>query len=255
MKRKLLFKTASLLFKYAFPFYKLLYYRFKNKQDAFQIQLMKKLVKKGDRVLDIGANIGYYSEILSDLVGENGKVHCFEPDDLNYKYLAKVTTIRNNLALIKKAVADDEGKIILYTSDTINVENTTYKPEHFDSTYTVEKISVDKYVQQKFSVSFIKMDIQGAELKALEGMKQTLLSNKNISLITELWPYGLKNCGNTPEQIITFLEALEFQIFLINEVAIKKLEPPDIKNFKTDEAFFYNILVTRNLPESISLLN
>jgi FkbM family methyltransferase len=255
MKRKLLFKTASLLFKYAFPVYKILYYRFKNKQDSFQIQLMKKLVKKGDYVLDIGANIGYYSEILGDFVGENGKVYCFEPDDLNYKYLARVTKNKSNVELIKKAVADDEGKIILYTSDTINVENTTYKPEHFDSTYTVEKISVDKYVQKKFSVSFIKMDIQGAELKALEGMKQTLLSNKNISLMTEVWPYGLKNCGNTPDQIISFLKALDFQIFLINESSLTKLEAADIKNFKTDEAFFYNILVSRKLPESISLLS
>ncbi|HKR06347.1 MAG TPA: FkbM family methyltransferase [Bacteroidia bacterium] len=255
MKRKLIFKTASLLFKYAFPIYKIFYYRFKKKQDAFEIELVKNLVKKGDHVLDIGANIGFYSGIISNLVGENGKVHCFEPDELNFKYLSKNVNGKKNIELIKKAIAENDGQILLYTSDQINVENTTYKPEHFESTYAIEKTSVDNYVQQKFPVSFIKMDIQGAELKALEGMKQTLLANKDVVLMTEVWPYGLKNCGNTPEEIINFIQALNLKIFLIDESSIKELKAEDVQGFKAEETFFYNILVTRNLPEAISLLN
>src|ERR1051325_5275956 len=107
MKRKLLFRTASFLFKYAFTVYKILYYRFKRKQDAFEIELLKKIIKKGDYVLDIGANIGFYSEIMSELVGDTGKVFCFEPDNLNYKYLAKNIKGKKNIELIKKAVAEE----------------------------------------------------------------------------------------------------------------------------------------------------
>jgi FkbM family methyltransferase len=206
---------------------------------------MKKLIKKGDFVLDIGANIGYYADIMSLLVGGEGKVHCFEPDKLNFKYLHKVVNGKANVVLNKKAVAEEDGSILIYTSDVINVEHTTYKPEHFDATYSVEKTSIDNYVAQKFPVSFIKMDIQGAELKALEGMKKTLLSNKNIVLMTEIHPYCLVNCNTTPNQIIDFITSLGFTIFLINENSLKELNPADVENFKTDEEYFYNILCAR----------
>jgi FkbM family methyltransferase len=252
MKRKLIFKTASLLFKYAFPFYKFFYYRFKDKQDNFQIQLMKKLIKKGDFVLDIGANIGYYADRMSALVGGEGKVHCFEPDKLNFKYLRKIVNGKANVVLNKKAVAEEDGSILIYTSDVINVEHTTYKPEHFDATYSVEKTSIDNYVGQKFPVSFIKMDIQGAELKALEGMKKTLLSNKDIALMTEVAPYCLLNCGNTPKQIIDFIKSLGFTIFLINENSLKELNPADVENFKTGEEYFYNILCARKPLDALN---
>lgn len=255
MKRKLLFKTASLLFKYAFPVYKILYYRFKNKQDAFEIKLMKKIIKEGDSVLDIGANIGFYSEIMSMLVGENGKVYCFEPDNLNFKYLSHNTKNNKNVSLIRKAVAEDDGEIMLYTSDTINVENTTYKPEHFDSIYKVEKTSIDKFVQQKFAVSFIKMDIQGAELKALEGMKKTLMENKNICLLTEIHPYCLLNCGTKPDEIVKFIESNDFKIFLFDKNALKEFKNNDVINFRTEEEYFYNILCVRNSSEIMDSLN
>lgn len=251
MMRKFIFKTASFLFKHAFPVYKILYYKFKNKQDTFQIHLLRHFIRKGDHVLDIGANVGYYAEKMSELVGEKGKVHCFEPDSLNFKYLSKIIHGRKNVVLNKKAVAEEEGELLIYTSDMINVEHTTYKPEHFDFTYTVEKTSIDNYVQQKFPVSFIKMDIQGAELKALEGMKQTLLENENIVLMTEVSPYCLKNCGNTSAEMISYIRSLGFNIFLINEDTVKELTPLDVVNFKVDEEYFYNILALRNSIESL----
>jgi FkbM family methyltransferase len=255
MKRKLIFKAASFLFKYAFPFYKFFYYRFKSKQDAFEIQLMKNLIKKGDHVLDIGANIGFYSGIMSNLVGENGKVHCFEPDELNFKYLSKSINGKKNVELIKKAVAENDGHIEIYTSDVINVEHTIYKPVHFDSSYSVEKTSIDNYVQQKFPVSFIKMDIQGAELKALEGMKQTLLTNNDAVLMTEVHPYFLLNSDTTPNQMIEFIQSLEFSIYLIDSVSLKKLHDGDIKNFKSEEEYFYNILCIKNSNKSFKNIN
>ena len=255
MNRKLLFKSASFLFKNVFPVYKILYYQFKNKQDAFQLELMKELVKKGDNVLDIGANIGYYAEILSDLVGENGRVYCFEPDEINFKHLAKIAKRKNNLELIKKAVAENDGHIEIYTSDIINVEHTIYKPEHFDSSYRVEKTSVDNYIQQKFTVSFIKMDIQGAELKALEGMKQMLMTNNDIVLMTEVHPYFLLNSGTTPYQMIEFIQSLEFNIYLIGDVSLKELNDIDVKNFRREEEYFYNILCLKNSSKSFNNIN
>ena len=87
MASSLSIALGNFLYKNCFPIYKLTYKSFKEKQDAFEISLMKKYIKTGDTVLDIGANIGFYAEILSGIVGEKGNVHCFEPDTTNFKHL------------------------------------------------------------------------------------------------------------------------------------------------------------------------
>ena len=97
-------KFGNFLFKYAFSIYKPLYKVFKNKQDAFEIDLLKKHIQKNNVVLDIGANIGFYAAIISKIVGENGKVICFEPDITNFNYLKENTKrlnkTENNLKII-----------------------------------------------------------------------------------------------------------------------------------------------------------
>ena len=52
--------------------------------------LIKKEIEQGNIVLDIGANIGYYTLIVAKLVGKNGKVFAFEPDPTNFALLKKI---------------------------------------------------------------------------------------------------------------------------------------------------------------------
>jgi fibrillarin-like rRNA methylase len=99
-------KIGNWLYKNCFPLYNFTYTRFKNKNDRHEIELLKKLIKPGDHVLDIGANIGFYAKILSGFVGEKGKVYCFEPDSTNYKYLVRNTNGHNNIKLFNLAVSD-----------------------------------------------------------------------------------------------------------------------------------------------------
>src|SRR5687767_3145776 len=106
--QKLIFKSATFLFKNFYPLYKVLYYKYKFRKDGFEISLAKKLIKRGENVIDIGANIGFYAEVMSNLVGE-GKVHCFEPDQINFKHLSENLHNRNNIVLNNKAIAEEEG--------------------------------------------------------------------------------------------------------------------------------------------------
>lgn len=70
-------KLGNFLYKICFPLYKVTYASFKNKQDTFEIELLKKHIRPDNTVLDIGANIGFYATILSDLVGDKGSIHCY----------------------------------------------------------------------------------------------------------------------------------------------------------------------------------
>src|SRR4051812_7151995 len=80
---------GNFLYRNIFFLYKPMYSVFKRKQDAFEIKLLQKHIKNNDVVMDIGANIGFYALIISELVGSEGEVHCFEPDRTNFEHLKK----------------------------------------------------------------------------------------------------------------------------------------------------------------------
>lgn len=84
--------------------------------EKFETQVMEKIIKKGDIVIDCGANIGYYSLLFSKLVGESGKVFAFEPEPTNFFLLQKNLKENNitNVKALNLAVSDKEGESVLF---------------------------------------------------------------------------------------------------------------------------------------------
>jgi FkbM family methyltransferase len=224
-----------------------MYSVFKNKQDAFEIELLKKHIKKGDTVLDIGANIGFYATILSNIVGEKGKIHCFEPDATNFSHLQKTVSSYKNIIINNKAVGPKTEKIKIYTSKELNVDHRTYKPEEYDEEIEIDAVNIDDYLKST-KVDFIKMDIQGFEMEAMKGMKETLKNNPDIKMISEFWPYGLKKAGSSLRDYFVLLKELNFKIEILRD---NKLETLDLETVLEMENFpeenYFNILVTPNV--------
>lgn len=245
-------KLGNFLFKNAFLLYKPLYTRFKNKQDAFEIELLKKHIRKGDTVLDIGANIGYYALKLSEIVGKNGSVHCFEPDKKNFNYLEKATAHLKNIFISNKAVGPKTEKIKIYTSKNLNVDHRTYQPEDYDEAIEIDAVSIDDYCSTLLSkgngkLDFIKMDIQGFEMHAVQGMQKTLEKNPEIKLISEFWPYGLEKSGSSVSAYFQFLTEKGFHCYLLNKNSLEKLDPKKVKSLEgLGEEHYFNILASRN---------
>jgi FkbM family methyltransferase len=211
-----------------------------------------KVVKRDDVVLDIGANIGFYSELLCNLIGPNGEVHAFEPDNLNFSKLSSIKIKYANLFLHREAVSNENGFLTLYTSDVINVENTTYKPEHYKSSYKVPKVSIDNCFNQGKKINFIKMDIQGAELDALNGMQRVIGENDELIILMEVWNYGLRNFGTTSMELYNLIRKLHLNIFVIHNNYIKLADKETFSSFRNEERYYYNILLSK---KSLTYLN
>lgn len=239
-------KLGNFLYKKAFWLYKPTYAIFKKKQDAFEIELLNKYLQKNDVVLDIGANIGFYAKILSDIVGPNGKVHCFEPDKTNFYHLQNYCKGRNNIVLNNKAVGPKNEILKIYTSKNLNVDHRTYKPDEYADEIEIEALKIDDYLEINKKIDFIKIDIQGFEMQAIMGMERTLTENKNIKLISEFWPYGLKKAGSSVIEYFNFLTGKGFNCYLLEKNSLQKLTLEKVESIKSlGEQHYFNIFVSR----------
>lgn len=237
---------GNFLYKICFPVYKVTYKSFKEKQDAFEISLMRKYINPGDNVLDIGANIGFYAEILSDIVGKKGEVHCFEPDTTNFKHLQNRCKKLPNVTINNKAVSEKTETIKIYTSKKLNVDHRTYKPDEYDQEIDIHAISIDEYLAPLNSqINFIKMDIQGFEMSAVKGMEKTLQSPK-LKMLSEFWPYGMRKAGTSVLDYFLFLKQYDFHIYLIDNKTLIELTEEKVKTFlDMPETIYMNIFASK----------
>lgn len=195
--------------------------------EPFETNIMKKLINPGDVVIDIGANIGYYTLIFARLVGEKGKVFAFEPDPTNFSILQKniAANSYNNVVLIQKAVSSRSGKNRLYLCSTNLGDHRSYDPHNNWKSIEIDSVSLDDYFKDyKGKIHFIKMDVQGAEGQVLMGMKNLVKKNKNLTIVSEFWPLGLKVAGVSAEQYFEILMRHGYKYYQIDEKK-KLLEP------------------------------
>ncbi len=251
MASSLSIAIGNFLYKNCFPLYKVTYRSFKRKQDAFEISLIKKYTKAGDTVLDIGANIGFYAELLSGFVGEKGHVHCFEPDLTNFKHLQARCASLKNVTINNKAVADKTQILKIYTSKQLNVDHRTYKPDEYDQEIDIEAIAIDDYLpfdsaQGDKKIAFIKMDIQGFEMSAVKGMTKTL-QTPGLKMLSEFWPYGMRKAGTSVLEYFLFLKQYNFYIYLIENDQLKELTEEKVKTFlELPETIYMNIFASKD---------
>lgn len=186
-----------------------------------ETKLIMATVKPGQVVLDIGAHIGYYTLILSDIVGKDGWVFAFEPDKKNFEILKKNVEINGckNVTLVNAAVTSRTGKITLYDGGGKS-SNPTIGDNGNPGTTEVDCVSLDSYFQfLPHVIDFIKMDIEGAEVYALAGMTNLLMrkNNKKIKMILEFYPFGLSRSGVSGEKLLGVLAMHGFRMSIIDE--------------------------------------
>jgi FkbM family methyltransferase len=241
MKSYPLFRMANVGYKHAFWLYYPLYVLYKNISDRKEMSLLRRLVKPGDRIIDIGANIGVYTRRLAKLTGPRGEVYAFEPHPRNFALLVRFTRRMPAIKTFHAAVGDRDGTIDLYVSDDLNVDHRIYQTAEKRARLQVSCCSLDSCLQGK-TADFIKMDIQGAEYGALRGMQTTLNSSPRLTMITELWPYGLKEAGSSCGEVIGLLRKNGFFLYLvINGTVIEYSE----KVLGCTETDYYSLLAAK----------
>lgn len=218
-------------------------------------EIEKTLIKKGDIVLNIGACIGYHSLIMSKLVGDNGKVYAFEPEPRNMDLLIRNIKLNNctNIIPIQKCVSDKNQFISLYLAKDNVGDHRIYDTHDNREAIEVESVIVHdyfNYVGHSRKIDFIKMDIQGSEGLAIQGISKIIRDNKKLTMITEFQPKGLLLSGVQPESFIQTLLDSKFSLYSINEIE-NKVEPLNVSellvNYTPDKDDETDILCIKDI--------
>jgi FkbM family methyltransferase len=214
-----------------------------GRYEPLTTDLVKRIVRKGDVALDVGANVGWFTLVLSELVGQTGRVYSFEPHPEHFLLLSKNIKQNKltNVVPVRKAVADQNGVLDLYINEDCPGGHTLFKYGGVDKPMEVEVIRLDDFADLLTSgVDFVKMDIEGAEGQAIRGMSKILNKNRRIKIVTEFFPDALLRGGTSPGLLLQQLVNSGFTVHDIDrdQKAIIQVE---------DTGSFLKSLQTRRL--------
>ncbi len=209
--------VSDFLFHHVFPLYRSLYYLYKKLSDRQVKKIMGMIIRSGDIVLDIGANIGYYSETMAGLTGPEGRVFAFEPSLRNYHHLLNASKQLPQIRPLQAAVSDVTGTAYLYESANMNVDHRMYKTEEGQQVQEVHTIRLDDYFPDTTGISFVKIDVQGFELSVLKGMRELIARNQQMIILCEYWPYGLKQAGTDKDELLSLIKSFGLEYLLVGQ--------------------------------------
>ena len=177
------------------------------------------LAKPGDVIFDVGTNIGETLLNFARLTGEKGYVYGFEPDDENYANVQKNISLNrfNNVHVFKKAVSDKIETVKLFVVEPHNRGmNRILEPEeqHGESFVTLEATTLDAIVREQpvNRLDLVKIDIEGYEMHALRGAKETL-TRFHPKLFIEVGYTRLLSHKTSPNELVRYLEGLGYGVY------------------------------------------
>lgn len=181
-------------------------------------RFLETYLRPGMTVVDIGANQGLYSLLLSRLAGKNGCVLAFEPDDMLYRALVENVAL-NGAETIQPhhlALGSQPGTMTLHRSLLNSGDNRLASKAETAGPREAVQIRLERLdrVLAGRRVDFIKMDVQGWEMEVFRGMQGLLDDPQNAAMAVyfEFWPQGLRDAGSEPVAPLDFLAANGFSI-------------------------------------------
>lgn len=224
--------------------------------EEFETEFVKKIIKEGDVVLDIGANIGYYTLIFAKLVGDNGRVFAFEPEPENFAILKKNVEANGykNVVLIQKGLSDETGQVKLYLAEKNKGDHRIFDSGDGRRAVEIHVSRLDDYFRDSYDkINFIKMDVQGTEYKVIKGMTLLLQKLTNLIIMMEFEPSLIKKSGAQPDASLKLVVENGFKLFNLNgkENKIEEADPAKLLSLYSHENSGYtNLLCVKgNLPQ------
>jgi len=200
-----------------------------------ELDLIRPGVSAGDTALDIGANYGLYAYHLSRAVGPTGRVYAFEPVPFTsgtFRWVGRLLRFKN-VQLVPKGCSNRSGRIAFtlpiqsvgpMSAGLAHLANRNNEREgkltHFPYQRTeeiqCEVIALDDYLPDVHNLSFIKCDIEGAELLAFQGARK-IITRHLPTVLCEINPWFLEGFGLKLQDLLDFFFDLGYHLYRYEE--------------------------------------
>lgn len=169
------------------------------------------LVRPGSTIVDVGANVGFFTLKFSKWASDGGRVLAIEPEPVNLDALKRAVARSGstNVDVIQAAAAEKEGELFL----SLNPLNPA---DHrlAEQGIAIRAVTIDGLMQERGwpVVSLIKVDVQGAEPRTLAGARETI-DRFNPAIFIEVDDKALIEAGSSADELIESLRAKGYQMY------------------------------------------
>ena len=182
-----------------------------NPHETGEVRFLESIAQEGMQAIDIGANIGITTVAIAKRLRRGGELHSFEPVPEYFNILKENVSSNGleNVKIYKLAVTDQVGKAPFYQKEL----SSGIVFEQGAKKFEVPTTTIDRFLtaEKIGRMDLINMDCEGSELLVLRGAEETLSKNK-VKIFCEIHHDFLKQLGQSVEDIVQYLQGLEFQV-------------------------------------------
>ena len=233
--------------------YMILYYFVHGFRDDPAFQLARRLVRPGDTVLDVGANVGLWLMGVARAAGPDGAVHAFEPLPANFARLA-ANVRRNGLGWVRchpLAVADEVGEAFLLLPAGENSGLGSLCGRDLGERIRVAVTTVDDFCAREglARVDLVKVDVEGAEPRVFQGAARLLAGERAPMVMFETGDTLAASFGTSPAEAKHLLTDAGYSIYRFRQDRLEGVGP-DEAHPASEDLFAFR---PRHLEESPAL--
>lgn len=205
--------------------------------------VMDLLAEGAQQILDVGANIGWYSVRFATR-NPRARVHAFEPMPVSYSYLQRnisANALGSNVTPYNYGLSETGGSFEFYIAPTggtnaslLNVADAADARKVVGLTLTLDQWCANLGVKP----DFIKCDVEGAELLVFRGGRETLARDKPV-VFAELLRKWAKPFGYHPNDVLGFFADLGYVCFAIGPDGVRQIDEVDDQTIETNYAFVH----------------
>ncbi len=173
-----------------------------------EVAIFRQLCLAGDVVVEVGANIGTHTMILSQFVGQTGRVYAFEPQRIVFQTLCANMALNNieNVECFQVAAADESG-FILFPEIRYDIEGNygAVEMDKFTAGNKIPQVTLDELLDVP-RMKLLKIDVEGMEHKVISGAKNLIAKHKPIM-------YVENDRQDKSQALIELIQSLDYRLY------------------------------------------
>ncbi|MFI5329980.1 MAG: FkbM family methyltransferase, partial [Desulfobaccales bacterium] len=233
-------------------------YFFGHYHERYEAALVARLLDPGEVFWDVGANVGYFSLVAAAAVGEPGEVVAFEPGAAALERLTENVSLNpyKHIRIFNLAVAEAEGEATLYRADGIADSSASLFSAAAGAAAgeICRTVALDGWLKQEGlrPPDFLKLDVEGAELAALQGAAGLLTASRPL-LLVEMEEKNLVAAGASKAAIQSFLQDFGYRAAFLRKGRWHPID--DVNLTRGRNLFWFNPAIPRHREKASRVLN